>query len=151
MKKYVAALLSLFSFPAIAGAGGAWLEAVPASAGPWQKWTEVPRDSFFEVPASKLATAESWLSDVAYLAQDPSGVSYFGRSDFACIAPKTPYLVRASFVHGGTGEFRLYLTGTELIVAHGSLGPPRPASKSALVVCLASEPTAIFSSLSTAL
>ena len=151
MKQFAAAFLTLFSLSSHASAAEKWLEKVPASAGPWHNWTEVPRDSFFEVPASKLPTAESWLSDVAYLAQDSSGVSYFGRPNFACVAPATAYLVRASYVHGGTGEFRLYLADSELIVSHDSLGPSRPPSKTALVVCLANEPTAVFSSLSTAL
>ena len=151
MKQFIGMLFLLFSLSAAAGQAETWLQRVPESAGTWNTWTPIPNDSFFEVPASKLPTAESWLSEAPYSVQEQSGVSYFGRPDFVCTLPAKTYLIRAAYINGGTGEFGLYWAGSALVVSHGALGPSRPPSKTALIVCLSKAPTAIFSSLSTAL
>ena len=54
----------------------------------------IPSDSFFEVPASKLATAEFWLANITTLPQE--NAAYFGRPEFKCSASATQYLVRAA-------------------------------------------------------
>ena len=150
--KYIFGVWILFLSLSVASAPtDPWLERVPESKGTWQQWTEVPKASFFEVPASKLPTAEVWLKNSSYLAQENSGVTYFGRPDFSCVLPAKAYLIRAAYINGGTGEFALYWAESALVVLHGSLGPLNPPSRSALVVCLSRAPTAVFSSLSTAL
>lgn len=126
-----------------------WLEPVPSALGYAYKWTRAADDSFFEIPASGLDTAEYWLRDVTLLPQD-SG-DEFGRPDFVCQFPSKLYLLRASYINGGTGSFILYWSGPALIIAHGSLGHGGPASKSALVACLDKEPTAVYGSVSSAL
>lgn len=151
MKHLAKLLLALLPLSSVAAPPQSWLAPVPHSAGTWREWSEIPSTAFFEVPASKLPTAEAWLSDSAYMLQDQGGVRYFGRVDFKCTAPAKPYLVRATYVSGGTGSFSLAWAGSALVVAHASLGPGGPASKSALLVCLSREPTAVFSSLSGAL
>jgi len=151
MRQTALLVFLLLSAPAAAEERGTWLGAVPASLGNVQQWREVPKESFFEVSASKLPTAEAWLNDIPYLLQEQSGASFFGQPNFSCPAPNKIYLIRATYINGGTGEFALFWAGSALIVSHGSLGPSRPPSKSALVVCLSKMPTAIFSSLSTAL
>ena len=151
MRHIAAITLSLLASSAIAASSDSWLEPVPASLGSWQQWEELPKDSFFEVPASKLLTAEAWLDDTPYLAQEQSSVSYFGHPKFECPAPSKSYLIRASYINGGTGEFQLFLAGSAIVVSHGALGPYTPPSKTALVACLSKEPTAVFSSISTAL
>jgi hypothetical protein len=128
---------------------GRWLEPAPASIGPSNKWMAISANAFFEVPASKLAAAESWLSERPILSQE--GASFFGRPDFKCASFSKLYLVRAFYVNGGTGRFGLYWAGSALVVSHESLGPARDPSQSALVVCLARKPTAIYSLISGAL
>ena len=150
--KYLANLLFMFlASPAAAAPPTVWLEQVPSSAGTWRDWIEVAPGSFFEVPVSKLGTAEVWLADATFLAQEQSGVSYFGRPDFACPAQTKPYLLRAAYINGGTGSFGLHWAGSMLVVSHASLGPSGAPSRSALVACLSQAPTAVFSSLSGAL
>ena len=133
----------------IASQSGAWLEPYPSSLGPPGGWISIPRDSFFEVPASKLATVEFWLADKSSLAQE--NASYFGRADFKCSPGSALYLIRASYFNGGTGDFQIQWAGTTLVVSHGSLGTATNMSKSALVACLSKKPTAIYSSVSAAL
>lgn len=150
--KYLANLLfACLAFPAIAAPSTAWLEQVPSSAGTWRDWKEVAPDSFFEVPASKLGTAEVWLANATFLAQEQSGVAYFGRPDFVCPAQTKPYLLRAAYINGGTGSFGLDWAGSMLVVSHASLGSGGAPSRTALVACLSQAPTAVFSSLSGAL
>jgi hypothetical protein len=126
-----------------------WLEPVPRTLGYAYEWTQVADDSFFEIPASQLATAEYWLRDTVLLPQDNG--SQFGRPDFACKTSSKLYLLRASYINGGTGGFTLYWAGSALIIAHGSLGHGGPANRSALVACLDRKPTAIYGSVSAAL
>ncbi|MCI4569477.1 hypothetical protein [Lysobacter sp. CFH 32150] len=151
MKDLAKLLLALLSFPALAASSAPWLKPAPASVGTWANWTELPASSFFEVPASKLSTAEHWLAKAPFLPQEQNDIAYFGRPDFKCSPPAKPYLLRAAYINGGTGSFALYWSGSALIVSHGSLGPGGAPSKSALVVCLSKAPTAVYSSLSSAL
>ena len=144
-------LLLFLSFSAVAAPTKAWLEPAPASAGNWRDWTEIPSGTFFEVPASRLGAAEVWLSVIPFLAQDQSGVTYFGRPDFRCPASTEPYLLRAAYINGGTGSFGLHWAGSALVVSHASLGPGGAPCRSALIACLAKAPSAVYSSLSGAL
>lgn len=144
----------LLLFPLTAGASSAkdWLVQAPASAGTWRDWSTIPTDSFFEVPASRLATAEAWLADKTFLAQEQRDLVYFGRPSFKCSDSDKPYLVRAQYVNGGTGRFDLWWTQNgDLVISHASLGPNGPPIKSAIVACLSKDPTAVFSSISGAL
>lgn len=125
-----------------------WLEQPPPSIGPVHDWTIIPTDNFFEVPASRLSTAEFWLADSASLVQKDA--SYFGRADFKCST--NLYLVRASYGNGGTGDFKLFwAAGSVLVVSHVSLGPATNLKKSALIACLPRQPTAIYGFVSGAL
>ena len=149
--KHFAILLLLLSFPTLAASPKVWLEPVPSSVGHGHDRIEIAAGSFFEVPASKLDTAEAWLVDTSFLVQAQNGLAYFGRPDFACPAATRPYLVRAAYVNGGTGSFSLQWAGSALIVSHASLGPGGTPSRSALVACLSQAPSVVFSSLSGAL
>ena len=151
MRQIAALALLLVASSAIAAKDDSWLGPAPASIGTWPQWEQIPQGSFFEVPASKLPTAEAWLNDAPFLAQDRGGLSYFGHPEFQCSAAQMAYLIRAAYINGGTGEFQLFLAGSAIIVSHGSLGPYNPPSHTALVVCLPAAPTAVYSSLSTAL
>lgn len=149
MRIFVAISL-LVSAVALGAPAQDWLEPAPASIGSSQDWT--PIEVFFEVPASKLAAAEAWLAHIPYLAQDQRGLAYFGRPGFSCPATAKPYLVRAAFINGGTGQYSLFWThNADLVVLHGSLGPGGPANKSALIACLPSSPKAVYSVITGAL
>lgn len=98
---------------------------------------------FFEVAASKEGTAEYWLKDRDVRSQTNADVKFFGQRNFGCAAPKELYLVRAEYENGGTGSFMLTRYGSNLLVAHGSLGPASGVRRSALIVCLDFRPTAV--------
>jgi hypothetical protein len=152
-RKFRLAILLVFSV-SVGGRGTAsqpvpWLEAAPSSIGPAREWIAIPRADFFEVPASKLATAEYWLADKMLLVQE--NAAYFGRADFKCAAGSALYLIRASYLNGGTGDFQVRWAGAALVVSHDSLGSATNINKSALVACLSRRPTAIFSSIGSAL
>jgi hypothetical protein len=128
-----------------------WLERVPSSLSNWREWVELHEEAFFEVPASKLATAEYWLTDVSFKPLEQSGVTYFGRPEFKCPASTMPYLLRAGYVNGGTGDFSLAWAGTSIVVSHRALGRSGVPFQSALVACLANAPSDVYSSISGAL
>ena len=151
MKNITKLLLFLIPLAAHASQAQTWLPPVPPSVDNWRDWKHIPDSAFFEVPASKLATAEAWLANSSYLAQDENGVKYFDRANFTCAAPSQAYLIRAAYVNGGTGSFVLSWVGSALVVSHVALGGDGPVQKSALVACLSKEPSAIYSSISGAL
>jgi len=150
-KLFLAMPKEVFAKIAIIGGAptGRWLDHVPSSLGSPHEWMGIPSDSFFEVPASKLATAEFWLANITTVPQE--NAAYFGRSEFKCSASATQYLVRAAYLNGGTGNFELFWAGSALVVSHASLGSATNVSKSALVVCLSKQPTAVYSFTSSAL
>jgi hypothetical protein len=142
-------ILMLLPLTALAASSTAWLDQVPTSVGARQGWQEIPNENLFEVPASKLSTAEARLSRASFLAQEQGVAAYFGNRSFRCVAPAKVFLVRAAYIHGGTGSFTVYWAQSALVVSHDSLGSDSPPAKSALVACLSKAPTAVFSSLST--
>lgn len=144
-------LLTSLSFSTPAAPAKAWLENVPASAGNWRSWTELPTTAFFEVPASRLASAQYALARTAYALQTQAGVAHFGRPDFICPDGTKPYLLRALYINGGTGDFGVAWAGSALVVSHAALGSGGPPSESALVACLSQQPTAVYSDVSSAL
>jgi hypothetical protein len=127
----------------------AWLERVPNSEGTRSDWRAVAPHMFFEVSASRLASAEWALTDVSFLREKEP--DYCGRPDFKCALPSKTFLIRAEYVNGGTGSFGLAWAGSALVVSHSSLGGGGPPSRSVLVACLDQVPTAVYGHLSTAL
>ncbi len=97
----------------------------------------ISKDDFCEVVASFVdAAVEVYLADTDYLEIDESQVAGFTGGHFSTEPGKRSYLVRAAFVHGMTGGYRLIRVGNSLVVLHESLGPNRDYTKSALVVNL---------------
>jgi hypothetical protein len=139
----LAILLCSFS---LASTSDEWLEQVPQSIGPSQNWTPIPRESFFEVPASKLDAAKVWLAKDFIL--DQADASYFDQPNFKCSRPSSLYLVRALYLNGGTGHFDLKWAGSAVVVSHASLGAATRPVRSVLVACLAKRPTAVYASIS---
>lgn len=151
MRTVAALLILLATLPAFAGASSKWLVPAPASAGSPREWQEIPGSSFFEISASRLAAAEAWLANTAAIVQEPSVFAYFGRADFKCTESTSPYLIRASYVNGGSGKFGLHWASSALVVSHASLGHTSRPFRSALVACLPKLPAAVFSYISGAL
>lgn len=126
-----------------------WLEPVPEGVLSYE--IEFPKAKIFEVPASKLGTAEYWLKDALYLPGNSGTVKYFGQPDFECPALNKAYLLRANYLNGGTGHFDVSIKDRIVIVGHFSLGGGTIMHQSALVACLPVEPTHVFSDVSSAL
>lgn len=146
MLRNIAKLLFAFPLVAFVATPKPWLQEIPTSAGAQQDWTEIR--TFFEVPASKLSTAEDSLAKKAYLRQTVGDMDFFGRPGFVCPGTTMPYLVRALYDNGGTGSFSLYWTQRGvLVVAHSSLGSPRTVLRSALIACLPAAPSGVSSDL----
>src|SRR5262249_42653462 len=73
----------------------------------------VPSASIYEVAPTKIDTASVWHLDKSSVAEIPCNQATFLTSGhFSCEAEKKPYLVRAVFVHGGTGRFTIHYEGS---------------------------------------
>ena len=149
MKRILALALSFAGFMEVAHAelARAWLEPVPASVPPFQRWQEVSRQSFAEVPEAKRSAAMAALRTATSVSPVPTSVG----ADFVCSPPQRPYLIRALYENHDTGAFQLYWADSVLVVMHSSLGPATTPQASALVACLAKAPPAVYASISGAL
>jgi hypothetical protein len=148
VKRWISGLLC--TLLALNAAATSWLSPVPI-AGQRALREKVTDSDFFEVPVSKFEAAEESLSAAVYVSLDSRQASYYGHPEFQCLAPRTLYLVRAAFSNGGTGAFSIFWQGTGLVVSHMSLGSPGMTERSALVVCLANAPAAVYSAIGGAL
>lgn len=146
MKPAIVALLSLLPIAAVAATANSWYTGFPKALESSPLKRELPNTHFFEIPLSQFASAEQLL-----LAQPFMRIQngYFG-SFPTCPASTVPYLVRAVFERTNT-VFFVYLVGTKVLVLAGALGPPEPQHRSALVVCLSVQPTAVYTAAGGAL
>ena len=151
MNKFSALIILLVPTVLLAAPSARWLEPITLAARTASPVEDIPESDFFEVAASKEDTAEYWLKDKTVLPQSQDDVRFFGQKNFQCSAPKHLYLVRAEYENGGTGSFMLKRYGSNLLVAHGSLGSASEIQRSALVVCLSFLPTGVFSEISGAM
>jgi hypothetical protein len=135
---------------AVSATEAKWLQPMPSESSNWHAWKSISADDFFEVPASRLGAAESYLRDRPAVAQDLSSLAYFGRPSFACPAQGKIFLVRALYIQGGTGVFSLSWAGSALVVSHAGLGSAVTPQHSALVACLSSEPSTVYAAVSAA-
>ncbi len=149
MKWLIPLTLSLAGATGIARADApaAWLDPAPSSVPPIMSLETVPRQLFTEVPQDKRPAAITALKDAASV----PGRADFGGAGFACPAPLSPYLIRALYGNNGVGTYDLYWTGSSLIVGHASLGGRVKPQASALVACLTKAPSAVYSSVTSAL
>ena len=112
----------------------------------------ISSDQYFEIPASKLDTAEVRLADEAILPEGEAGSArYFGHAEFQCAPPRQAHLVRAVYENGGTGVFELTRHGSVLLITHNSLGAASSVQRTALFACLDFTPTEVFHALRGAL
>src|SRR5579863_3661161 len=105
---------------------------------------EIPTTAIFGVPASLTAIAQELLADKPVVVLQRG---YLTQMNFHCSEGTHPYLVRALYEHGSTGIFHVYSHGQTLWVLHEALGPIAEKHRSALVVCLDSQPAEVFVSV----
>jgi hypothetical protein len=125
-------------------AGLAWLRRSPSAIND-DEWTELPRSDIYEVAASKEDVVV--LFDLAEQTIEPltqDRASYLTGHYFQCPRSKKPFLVRAVYGQGGTGGYRIFKHGDDLLIAHGSLGHHSAYHKSALVLNLDFTPAQIY-------
>ena len=147
MKLLIVIACCLLSYSAFATDVEPWPHPPSAgmrSATPHQKISET---LFFEVPVSKKDTAEYWLAERSVIPIKQDTIQFFGQHNFQCATGMNPYLVRAVYENGGTGDYYVERFGSALLVSHMSLGKPSGVHRSALLVCLNFQPTEIFHEL----
>lgn len=128
-----------------------WLRPITLDAQTKEPMRDIPRSDFFEIVVSRESAAEELLKNGPAVSVGSAEIQYFGQSTFHCGDGKAPYLIRAEFMNGATGDFMVRRFGSALLVGYGSLGPSSAVKRTALVVCLDFQPAKVFSGLSGAL
>jgi hypothetical protein len=146
MKPIRLAVLIFLPVAVAAATTDSWYTGFPKALESFPLKRELPNTHYFEIPLSQFASAEQLLLLQPYV-RIQNG--YFG-SFPACPAGTIPYLVRAVFERTNT-VFFVYLVGTKILVLAGALGPPEPQHRSALVVCLTVQPSAVYTATGGAL
>jgi hypothetical protein len=121
--------------------GASWLR--PAPLDPAIRSRPIPRA--YEVVASKVDSALQELEKEPIVALTPTQAKHFTGAYFTSAPGTRPYLVRAVYGHGATGNFHVNRLGERAVfVGHFSLGPPTDGLKSALVVNLDFDPLTLY-------
>jgi len=144
----ILAVLALTSTPL--HAADSWRNP-PAAGDTAEPRGAISPNSFFEVPASRRATAEASLAGLPVVLLEEGAVHSISGGHFRCTYPEKPYLVRALYENPSTGRFDLERLGDSLWVGHNSLGPASGVHRSAIIVCLDFHPRRVFVSTSGAL
>ena len=109
-----------------------------------ENYPEIKPTDFYEVVPTKEGTAIYRLKNTnLQKITDELAIWYTGHY-YQCENGKQPYLVRAVYGHGGTGEYRLKRIEEALLITHGSLGKRNVYNKSALIVNLDFKPKELF-------
>lgn len=138
------------AFAADLNDGKAWLHPAPPTCRS-SSLKELPASDFFEVAASKEYVAEVRdLERRRFVPLTQETAHYFTGDYYRCPSGKRPFLVRAVFAHGGTGNYTLHRCGNALLVSHASLGTTTIYRRSALVVNLSFTPTDVYTAVSVA-
>jgi hypothetical protein len=118
----------------------------PPELADWRAWEQVPREAFYEIPASRAAQAAEWLeaSDVLLLEKERDTAVYFSQSDATCSSPRKLVLLRANYINGATGAFSVSWAGDAIVVAHAFLGPGSSVHETALIACLSKVPKRVY-------
>jgi hypothetical protein len=118
----------------------------PPELGTRNSWTPISPSAFYEVQASRAEEAAEWLrkADLLVLKKERDTDTYFSQADQECRSPQILLLVRATYINGATGAFRLYWAGESLVIAHDFLGPQTIVHQTALVACLPRLPSNVY-------
>jgi hypothetical protein len=145
-------LAGIGSFAALAQSVGR-IPTPPPELGSRSGWTPISQDAFYEVQTSRAEQASEWLgaSNFLLLKKERADDIYFAQVDRNCRSPQQLLLVRANYINGATGVFRLFWAGNSLVVAHDFLGPQREVHQTAVVACLTRVPDNVYAVMSGAL
>jgi hypothetical protein len=144
MKRTTLIALYFLCGTAYAEQANSWFHPLPQDMNSASKTVQIPEERFFEVTASKEATAEYWLTEKTYISQTSKDFDFFGQHNFHCPSSTKPYLVRAVYENGGTGHFNVERRGSALLISHMSLGGASKMFRTALMVCLDFQPTEVY-------
>ena len=114
------------------------------------KEAELPSTTYQEVVSREAAAAHTALTKTGVLRLSSSETAAYTDNSLKCPEKTMPYLVRALIGNRGTGHFFVSRSGTAIVISHGSLGHTSNAEETALVVCLSSQPSAVYGSISVA-
>jgi hypothetical protein len=139
-------LVAAFGFCAALAQSASRLPMPPPELGARSSWKLVSQGAFYEVQTSRAEQAAEWLgsSDFLLLKKERTDDIYFAQVDKNCRSPQQLVLIRANYINGATGVFRLYWAGGSLIVAHEFLGPQKEVHQTALVACLPHVPDMVY-------
>jgi len=137
----------LFAMVTAIGQEANWTVRPPATAFP-SLWTlhTVPDTDIYEVAPTKIYVAKFRdLEKKPFTEISCETAKYFTGPYFKCGVPtKRPFLIRAVYENGGTGQFVIRYRDRELFVHHGSLGQAPGVVNLPLIVNLPFEPTNVF-------
>lgn len=103
------------------------------------------RAYIYEVPKSKSHVAEKRLSKTSFMRLAFLNAQYYlGKSYTKPKDGTTPYLVRALYGNGSTGDFTFQWCNEDILISHLSLGKKWETNRSALILHLEKEPRNIY-------
>ena len=109
-----------------------------------EKYPEINPTDIYEVVPTKEGTGIYRLRNRNLQKITEELAEWYTGHYYQCENGKQPYIVRAVFGHGGTGEYRLKRIGDALLIMHSSLGKRNAYYKSALIVNLEFEPKELY-------
>ena len=149
MKEIIVILLVMFASVAFAAENGKdWLNPTDVKDIYSEKYPEINPTDIYEVVPTKEGTAIYRLRDRNLQKITEELAEWYTGHYYQCEKGKHPYLVRAVYGHGGTGEYRLKRIGEALLIIHSSLGKRIVYNKSALIVNLDFQPRELYIELS---
>jgi hypothetical protein len=148
MKTFVFSTLfmAFAGFATSASEVDSWIVAPPDIAG--ANTTAIPPGDVFEVVASMCGNAGAELQKKTFVALSEKSAKHFTGTYYSCPKGKKPYLVRGVYGFAGTGAFFVSKIGTAVWVSHRSLGDDFTSTRTALILNLDFEPTAVYSFVS---
>jgi hypothetical protein len=139
MKQHLLLLFLASSFASAAPDfydGREWIHR-PSGKFTWEDWTKLPETDIYEVVATKeTAALIRELADKKFVLITENTAKYYTGHYYRCPPGKKPYIVRAVYGQGGTGNYAVFKRGDELLVHHASLGSTTATHKSALIINL---------------
>lgn len=138
MRKVIILLfLAMFASVAVAAENGQdWLNTPDIEGIYNDDYPELNPTDIYEVVPTKESTAIYRLENTNLQKITEEMARWYTGHYYQCEKGKHPYLVRAVYGHGGTGEYIIKRIGEALLITHGSLGNRSVYNKSALIVNL---------------
>lgn len=146
----LALLLVIAPLPLMAQSGDPWLDRGPRACLRNLQLPRIPSADLYEVPVSTFRVAADQLDATTFVPLSEARANVYLLNRYEASPAKRPYLVRALYGHGATGEFLLYWCGNKLVVTHHSLGKSWHRGETALVVRLERPPSEVIGSMSIA-